>query len=150
MKVKELIERLSEMDQDADVTVQAWEGCHGPGDTYEISGTDFFEASSRYNTPASAFIEVGDGCFCDGHRGSKIKKLGLGPQNISQFYLGLEAAADVAQKSLDWYVKELQRIGKAKDYQESLDVMRYEQGKHNCENILRDIGKLQNRGEQTS
>lgn len=149
MKVKELAVQLSEMDQEADITVQTYEGCHGPGNTYDINGTDSWPADEKYKTPASAFIEVGDGCFCDGHRGSKIKKLGLGPQNISQFYLGLEAAFNVIVEQLAWYDKELTRIDKPKDYEEKCAVDRYSQAKRALENTLKSLGKLQNRGETT-
>lgn len=149
MKVKELIEQLSALNPEADITVQTYEGCHGPGDTYEISGTDEFEANEKWKTPAAAFIEIGDGCFCDGHRGTKTKKLGLGPQNLSQYWLGLEAAVKVVEEKLEWYVKELTRIDKPKDYEEKMEVDRYGQAKRSLENTLRDIGKLQNRGEPT-
>lgn len=149
MKVKDLMADLSAMDPEAEVKMQTFEGCHGPGDTYEISSTDFWEADPKYKIPSTALIEVGDGCFCDGNRGSKVKFLGLGPQNISQFYLGLQEAFDVVAKSLEWYNKELTRIGKPKDYEEKTAVDRYGQAKRALENTLRDIGKLQNRGEKS-
>lgn len=148
MKVKNLIAELSQMDPEAEVKMQTYEGCHGPGDTYEISSTEFWEADKRYETPATALIEVGDGCFCDGNRGSKVKFLGLGPQNISQFFLGLEAAVNVASENWEWYNKEINRIGSPKDYEEKTAQEKYIQARRAIENILKDLGKLQNRGEK--
>lgn len=149
MKVKDLISDLSEMDQEAEITVQMGEGCGGPGDSYDISGTDFWEASEKYKTPASAFIEIDKGCFCDGHRGTALKKLNMGPQNISQFYLGLEEAFSAVSVQLKWYTDELARIGVPKDYPAHLEKEKYEQAKRALENSLKAIGKLQNRGEKS-
>ncbi|NJO48195.1 MAG: hypothetical protein HC840_00605 [Leptolyngbyaceae cyanobacterium RM2_2_4] len=86
--------------------------------------------------------------FCDGHRGSKIKKLGLGPQNISQYYLGLEAAFKKIEESHDWYRKELERLGKGQNYEEHLEIQKYSQAKRALENVLRDIGKMQAYGKK--
>ncbi|NJO48194.1 MAG: hypothetical protein HC840_00600 [Leptolyngbyaceae cyanobacterium RM2_2_4] len=63
MKVKELIAELTQIDQEADLTVNTYAGCHGLEDVLQISGVDYFPADEKYKTPASAFIEVGVGCF---------------------------------------------------------------------------------------
>lgn len=148
MKVKELIQELSQMDQEADITVNTYEGCHGLGNVYQIQGVDFWPANEKYKTPASAFLEVGDGCFCDGHRGSKIKKLGLGPQNISQFFLGLDEAEKVILDKIKWYDEALAKLAKPQDFDEKMEKDRYGQTKRTLENALRDIGKLKNRGQK--
>lgn len=147
MKVKELLEQLSQMNPEADITVNTFEGCHGLGNTYEITGADEWPADPRWNTPATAFLEVGDGCFCDGNRGSKIKKLALGPQNISQYFLGLDDAMKAVIKIQDWYQNAITKLDKPQDIDEKMEKERYQQAYRALENTLRDLGKLKNRGE---
>jgi len=65
MKVKELIAKLQEMDQDGDVQVEVWSGCHGPESWYK--GVD---VGNAYNDK-DVMLSVDNGCVCQ--KGNRLK-----------------------------------------------------------------------------
>lgn len=58
MKVKELIAKLQEFDQEAEVQVETWAGCHGPEDLFQNP-----EVTYGYDD-VSVFITAEKGCMC--------------------------------------------------------------------------------------
>ncbi len=145
MKVKELLEMLSDMDLNADVTISVYEGCHGPGDSYEISGTDSWAADEKWKTPATAVIQVDKGCMCC--QGTQTSKIKLGPQNVSQYWLGLEHAFKIVEESWNWYQQKLFEIGRPADYEASQTAGKYMQAKTALDNVMKRLGKRQANGE---
>ena len=79
MKVKELISKLQELNPESDLTVNMHSGCHGFDNCYEVA-----DVGPSYDDHSA--IEIDQGCFCDGHRGTKAYKLATKPQGVSEYW----------------------------------------------------------------
>jgi hypothetical protein len=134
MKAKELIDKLSELNPEADVTVNMYAGCHGYDDTFEIAdvGPVSWDEADRHGA-----IEVDKGCFCDGHTGTKCYKNATKPQGISEYW----KARQEFHKVIEEKIKQSARLGAMYAQPKTLEEMKSKEAYAMVVRILEGLHK---------